>query len=52
MPFRDIVIRDFARNMPVAEGILCVPRDDQEILSDAGYPNEDIGGLDGTGPTD
>ncbi len=52
MPWRDIVVRDFARNMPVAEGILCVPTDTQEVLSDAGYPNEDIGGLDGTGPTD
>ena len=52
MPWRDIVIRDFARNMPVAEGVLCIPRSEQAILSDAGYPNEDIGGLDGTGPTD
>lgn len=52
MPWRDIVIRDFARNMPVAEGVLCVPRSEQVILSDAGYPNEDIGGLDGSGPTD
>ena len=52
MPWRDIVIRDFARNMRVAEGVLCVPRSEQVILSDAGYPNEDIGGLDGSGPTD
>ena len=52
MPFRDIEIREFARNMPVAEGILCVPRDDQEIISDAGYPNSDIGGLDGSGPSE
>jgi len=52
MPWRDIVIRDFARNMRVAEGILCVPTDEQEILSDAGYPNADIGGLDGTGPSE
>ena len=52
MPFRDIVIRDFARNMPVGEEILCRPRDDQEILSDAGFPNSDIGGLDGTGPSE
>ncbi|MEE8577813.1 MAG: hypothetical protein V3T31_11210, partial [candidate division Zixibacteria bacterium] len=52
MPWRDIVIRDFARNMRVAEGVLCVPRAEQEILSDAGYPNADIGGLDGTGPSE
>jgi len=52
MPFRDITIREFARNMPVAEGILCKPRDDQEIISDAGYPNSDIGGLDGSGPSE
>jgi len=52
MPWRDINIRDFVRNMPVGLEVLCLPRGDQEILSDAGYPNEDIGGLDGTGPTD
>lgn len=52
MPWRDIVIRDFARNMRVAEGVLCLPTDEQEILSDAGYPNADIGGLDGTGPSE
>lgn len=52
MPWRDIVIRDFARNMPVGQEILCRPRDDQEILSDAGFPNADIGGFDGSGPTD
>ena len=52
MPWRDINIRDFVRNMPVGVEILCLPRDDQEILSDAGFPNEDIDGLDGTGPTD
>jgi hypothetical protein len=52
MPWRDIVIRDFARNMPVAEGILCVPLAEQEIVSDAGYPNSDIGGLDGSGPSE
>jgi len=52
MPFRDIEIREFARNMPVAEGILCVPRNDAEIISDAGYPNSDIGGLDGSGPSE
>ncbi len=52
MPWRDIGIRDFTRNMRVAEGVLCVPTDEQEILSDAGYPNADIGGLDGTGPSE
>ncbi len=52
MPFRDIVVRDFARNMRVAEGVLCFPRAEQVIFSDAGYPNEDIGGLDGSGPSE
>lgn len=52
MPWRDIVIRDFARNMPVGQGILCFPRADQVILSDAGYPNADVGGLSGDGPSE
>lgn len=52
MPWSDIEIRDFVLNMPVGEKTLCVPRDVCEVISDAGYPNEDIGGLDGTGPTD
>lgn len=52
MPWRDIEIREFARNMPVAEGVLCVPQAEQEIISDAGYPNSDIGGLDGSGPSE
>ncbi len=52
MPWRDIEIREFVRNMPVAEGVLCVPRAEQQIISDAGYPNSDIGGLDGSGPSE
>ncbi len=52
MPWRDINIRDFVQNMPAGLEILCLPRGAQEILSDAGFPNEDIGGFDGTGPTD
>ncbi len=52
IPFRDIVIRDFARNMRVGELVLCVPTDNTAILGDSGYPNADIGGFDGSGPTD
>lgn len=52
MPWRDIVVRDFSRNMPVGPEILRVPRNNEVIVSDAGYPNADIGGLDGSGPTD
>lgn len=52
MPWRDIVVRDFARNMPVGPQFLRVPSNNEVIISDAGYPNADLGGLDGSGPSE